>query len=161
MSKRKPKINGFFYYCDIEVFIFSKEVCNYERLTYDSFLYEQIAFISFIYIFLSVLLLLLPCQKVQFFATNSLLFIILFSSLIFNFETDKNYFWILDIIYLLLIIFGWYFNYYIIQEKPIKGKRGKIEKVEFNYLNFIKSYSVSGFLFGAEIVEIRTFGKFY
>lgn len=85
LSKRKPKVNVLsFDECDLEVYIFSKEACNYERLTYDSFLYEQKIFISFIYIYLSVLLLL-PCQKVQFFATNSLLFIILFSTLIFNF----------------------------------------------------------------------------
>lgn len=65
----------------------------------------------------------------------------------------------MDIIYLLLIIFGWYVNHYIILDKPIKGIRGKIEKEKFNYLNFIIGYSVSGFLFGDEIVEIKTFGK--
>ena len=151
MSRKKTKIKIFSTECDLDITIFSKEACNYERLTYDSFLYYQNNFVCFIYLFFSILLIF-PNKEIQFFVTNSLLFIILFSSIIFNIQIDKNYFWVLNIIYIAIILFGWYFNFFILN-KQIKGK------VVFSDLNFIIAYSVSGFLFGDEIVEMRSLGK--
>lgn len=153
LNKKNPRIKVLPNECNLNIFIFTKEACNYEKLTYDSYILEQKIFIFIIYIFFSILLLV-PNNEFQFFVANSLFFIILFSSLFFNFQIDKKYFWLLDICYLSIIVFIWYFNFFIL-------KKGRNRNKENSNMKFLIVFSVSGFFLVMKLLKLFLLEKFY